>query len=80
MVDRRRQEVGQRGAEQEMVEVAGGAIDDPGPLLVVDHLPCAFENPAGTRVQHDQPRAPEVAVVGEARPGGALLGVLGERA
>src|SRR6476469_5286774 len=57
-----------------MVVAAGGVLLDPGPLLVVVHLAARVEDAAFARVEHDEPRAADVAAVA---PDRAALGAVG---
>lgn len=55
-----RQEEGQRGPDEEVVEVAGHLLVEPGELVVVEHrAPLRLEHPRGPGVEHDQPRPAE---------------------
>src|SRR5215211_3988789 len=70
MMKTRAQEEGERGAEEEVIEVARGFLHDPGPLLFVEHGAVAFlQNPTCSRVHHDETDPAEVAVVAPARTG-----------
>ena len=65
-----RHEYGQRARDHEMVERAQRVLDDPVPLLLIDHLATPFgEHARGTRVDDEEPGVAEVAVVGPAARG-----------
>ena len=70
VVDPVRHEDGQRARDHEVVERAARVVDDPVPLLLVDHLAAAVgEHARGARVEDEEPRVAEVAVVGPAARG-----------
>ena len=59
----RGQEDGQRAGDDHVVERAARVVDDPVPLVVVDHLaPAVDEHARRARVEHEQARVAEVAV------------------
>ena len=67
LVDPGRHEHGQGARDDQVVVGAARVLDDPVPLLGVDHVAAALgEHARRARVDHDQPRAPEVAVEREA--------------
>ena len=54
----------ERAGEDEVVELAARVVDDPVPLRLVDHLAAILvEHAGGARVEHEQPRVAEVAVI-----------------
>ena len=58
-----RHEDRQRARDHEVVERAARVLDDPVPLLLVDHVaPAVGEHARRARVEHEQPRVAEVAV------------------
>ena len=66
-----RQQIGQRGGQQQVVEAAGGVLGDPVPLLVVHHLarvPSSSTRPARESITTSRVLA-EVAAVAPARVG-----------
>ena len=55
---------GRRRRDDQMIERAAGVVDDPLPFVRVDHVPVPVGEHAGcARVDHEQARPPEVAVV-----------------
>ncbi len=64
-----REQERQRRADQQVVELAVRVLLEPLPLVRVEHraLVRRVEHAAGARVDHDQPRAAEVAAVAPAR-------------
>ena len=67
VVDARGHEDGQRARDDQVVVGAARVLGDPLPLLLVDHVALAVgEHARGARVDHDEPRAAEVAVEREA--------------
>ena len=55
VVESRRHQQRQRGADQQVVDVAAHPLVEPGHLLVVEHrAPVGLEHPRGSRVDHDQ--------------------------
>jgi hypothetical protein len=57
------QEYRQRARDDHVVEGSARVIDDPVPLVVIDHLTAAVrEHPRGTRVEHEQASIAEVSV------------------
>ena len=74
VVDAVRKEDRQRARDHEMVELAARVVDDPVPFLLVDHVaPPLGEHARGARVEHEEPRVAEVAVVGPAARGGLAV-------
>ena len=68
VVDPFRHEDWERAGDDEVVELAVCVVDDPVPFLFVDHLAVVLvEDAGGARVDHEQPRVAEVAVVRPAR-------------
>ena len=67
VVDAVRHEDRQGARDDQMVERAVRVLDDPVPLVGIDHVAPPFDENAGrARVDHQQPRTAEVAVVGPA--------------
>src|SRR5207253_3160882 len=61
-VEGRGEEPGDRGADQQVVEVAFAVLDDPFPLFVVDDRPPpVLQHPRRPRVYEDRTGAAEVA-------------------
>src|SRR5215211_3451076 len=81
VVQPRAKDEGERGAEEEVIEVARGFLDDPGPLLVIEHGAVALLQYAPrSRVHHDETDPAEVAVVAPARTGDLAVRPVGELA
>jgi hypothetical protein len=70
---------GERGAEEQVVEAAGGLLLDQAPFVRVHHRAALlFEDPAAAGVHHQEARVAEVAVVAPAGAVGLAVGAVGE--
>ncbi len=64
----------QRARDHQVVELAERVVDQPVPLVLVDHLPTAVaEHAGGAGIDDQQPRLAEVAVEGPAGGGGLAV-------